>query len=146
MAMQRFQIGQIVFLLPVNEQKIIPAKIVEEVIRRTVNSEPSVRYFAITKPNSKEFLIDKNFTAFNDIESARRYMNEKVEIALNKICDHAVAQAQIFKNDSLPSTSVEVEEDDMEDTESLNENVALVRLPDGSVAKLDTSSLAKLAK
>ena len=136
--MEKIEVGQIVFILLDNDQKLIPVMIVEENIRRQMGVETR-KYFAVKKPNDTPFEI-KNFKElFLDIDSAREYMEKRVAEAVDHICNDARKNAGTLNNFYRKSNSTQASEPLqalVEEIDEINEDVISVELPNGARAKV----------
>lgn len=110
--MEKFHVGQVIFILLREDHRIAPVQVVEEVVRRKLNGE-EVNYFVRASANlkSKALPLDlKKERVFLAVEDARSFMVENATRAIEKICEEARKAAASFEEaeqESLPAESHE---------------------------------------
>jgi hypothetical protein len=128
-----FKVGQIIYLIPENERKVLPAQVTEEILRRTLGGEETVWMIKLAgsqknvplDPNAAEYFTDVNIlrdTLINRTTAQVNTMLDKtIEIA-NETFD--VRAHKPFESISIP---------DSVDEQAPNITVVL---PDGTKAKV----------
>lgn len=129
----RYAVGQIVFVFVKERSRLLPARVVEEVVKRTIDGE-RVSYsiqFSTQEPNngvvSIDSLKDEVFSAAGD---ARRVLTERTIASISRLVDVAVQKAGKLFPDNLdeltkPSIDPQVHDDGQ-----------FIELPDGRKAKI----------
>ena len=93
-----FKTGQVVYLLIPDEMKIIPAQIVEVVVRHRFNEDTSTSYNAILPGKTKKIvnLTDIDATIYTDINELRKFMVENATLSIDKMLNRAKDHAESF--------------------------------------------------
>lgn len=123
-----FKVGQIVYLIPVGERRVLPAQITEEILRRTIKGSETVWMIQIAgSPNSVPLDPDAA-EYFTDMVSLREAMLERTRKQVLTMLDKVETTArEVFQQDGVD----EMPADDGAET-------ATVVLPDGTKAKVRT--------
>lgn len=122
-----FKVGQIVYLIPSGERRVLPAQITEEILRRTVKGTETVWMIQIAgssksvplDPDAAEYFTDSISLREAMLERTRKQviaMLEKVEVTAREIFQEQVSEEE-------PTPEVEV-------------GSATVTLPDGTKARV----------
>jgi hypothetical protein len=124
-----FRVGQIIFLIPKGERRVIPAQVTEEILRRTISGEETVWMIHLAG-SSKSVPFDPDVAEyFVDAESLRNEMVQRTVKQVNLMIDKTIA---------LASETFEIQQPKPAAVEDLDV-VASVVLPDGTRAKLRTA-------
>ena len=85
-------IGKIIFILNNNPPKLLPGKIVEQIISRKVNAE--VVTHIVEFPNGKDYTLeDIKKPWFPSLESARNYLSQEAEKLIQSVIDEGKKKA-----------------------------------------------------
>lgn len=123
-----FKVGQIVYLIPVGERRVLPAQITEEILRRTVRGTETVWMIQIAG-SPKSVPLDADAAEyFTDMTSLREAMLERTRKQVLVMLEKVEATAREIFQESDSATSIV--EDETETT--------TVVLPDGTKAKVRT--------
>lgn len=105
----KFEMGQIIYLLPKNSNQIVPAIVQEEIVKRSLGGILNVSYTVMlgSKGKQKIYPIDKvDGDVFESIEQAKMRFQEELELMnqkyienVNKICDDAINKAKNWYGD-----------------------------------------------
>lgn len=128
-----FKVGQIIFLIPEGERKVLPAQVTEEILRRTLAGEETVWMIRLAgsqknvplDPNAAEYFTDVNLLR----ETLIKRTTQQVNTMLDKTIEIAnetfgVKEQHDLMESSLTSAIPELE------------SVMTVVLPDGTKAKV----------
>ena len=93
-----FNTGQVVYLLIADEMKIIPAQIVEVVVRHRFNEDTSISYNAILPGKNQKIvnLSEIDATIYTDVNELRRLMLENASHSIDKMLKRAADHAEAF--------------------------------------------------
>jgi hypothetical protein len=94
-AFMLYEVGQIVFLLVRNELKIIPARVVEQVIRKRFNEDTDTSYI-VELPDRDRTTINVNeldADVFTNIEVLRTHMVDNAMGTIDKLLSNAKVHA-----------------------------------------------------
>lgn len=135
--MEKFSVGQVVFLFLRQEQQVVPALIVEEVVRKRLNGQ-EIKYFVKVSPdsNSKSFQLDvEKEQVFIRLEDARTFMMNNAQTAINEICEEAKIAAMKF---GVKDKTPVVEDEQSVETISTyaDLDVQKIRLPNGEIVNV----------
>jgi len=129
-ALPPFQVGQIIYLIPNGERRVMPAQITEEILRRTISGTETVWMIQLAgspksiplEPDAAEYFIDVN--------ELRRSLVDRTTQQVNSMIDKTVSLAnEIFKQQTHDEVADIIESDDQP-------QVTTVTLPDGTKARV----------
>jgi hypothetical protein len=95
-AFMLYEVGQIVFLLVKNELKIIPARVVEQVIRKRFNEVTDTSYI-VELPDRDRTTINVNeldADVFTNIDVLRTHMVDNAMGTIDKLLSNAKVHAE----------------------------------------------------
>jgi hypothetical protein len=93
-----FKTGQVIYLLIADEMKIIPAQIVEVVVRHRHNEDTSTSYNAILPGKTRKIvnLSDIDASVYTDVNELRRLMLENASNSIDKMLKRASEHAEAY--------------------------------------------------
>ncbi len=102
-AFMQYEIGQILYLFIQDDMKIIPVQVVEQVTKKSLNSDTSVSY-TVRLPNkarTQTSLADLDATVFTSLDTIRTFMIENATMNIQKMVTRAddVAKSIFTKED-----------------------------------------------
>lgn len=120
------KVGQIVYLIPTGERRVLPAQITEEILRRTVRGTETVWMIQIAGSPKSVPLDPDAAEYFTDMISLREAMIERTRKQVLAMLDKVEAMARETFQESDPAD------------EPTNDpvDVATVTLPDGTKARV----------
>jgi hypothetical protein len=128
-----FKVGQVVYLIPAGERRVIPAQITEEILRRTLSGEETVWMIKIAGSQKSIPLDPEAAEYYTDVEVLRDILIQRTTQQVNNMLGKTVEIAEeAFGRPERPAVSFSVPEDLQE------EETATVLLPDGTKAKVRT--------
>lgn len=92
-----YGVGQVVYLLNHNSLTIVPALVVEEIIRITVDEK--TKQYVVELPgetNKRAILQDVKARVFKDIEALRNHMLENTRVSVEKLINNAIDKKDLF--------------------------------------------------
>jgi hypothetical protein len=119
----QYTVGQIIYLLGNKSLTILPALIVEEVTRKTIEEQTKQYVLELPGENKKRVVLDSiNERIFNDIGELRSHMIENTKQSIEKLIDNAMEKKELFFGKSnidlqSASKSEKVKKKIMTDTE-----------------------------
>lgn len=132
--MSSFEVGQILFLLPKKENKIVPVRVVEIVVRKKMNDQ-SVEYMVEIPNRSRDIvsLSELEAMSFTSDLELRSYMIQNSTSAIDQMIASAKRHALgAFGEQSAPAQlSREPEQE---------EEYTFITLPDGTRARIRNES------
>lgn len=104
-AFMLYEVGQIVFLLIRNDLKIIPARVVEQVVRKRLNEDTDTSYI-VELPNRDRSTVNINeldADVFTDIDQLKKHMVDNALETINNLLANAKNHAtKAFADPSAP--------------------------------------------
>lgn len=131
--MSSFEVGQILFLLPKKENKIVPVRVVEVVVRKKLN-EQSVEYIVEIPNRNRDTtsLSELDAMTFTTDRELREYMVSNSVNAIDRMVETARRHAiTAFGEVSQPEPARAV---------ALEDEYNMITLPDGTVARIRNES------
>lgn len=145
------KVGQVIFLIPSGERRVLPAQVTEEILRRTLSGQETAWNIKIAG-NEKSIPLDPDAAEYYiSIDELRTSLIDKVTQQIDKMIGNASdIAASAFKQAPQPpalvfnASEAEDPEDEQDDIvpagkkvykESETGNVSVV-LPDGTRAKV----------
>jgi hypothetical protein len=131
--MSSFEVGQILFLLPKKENKIVPVRVVEVVVRKKLN-EQSTEYMVEIPNRSRDVtsLSELDAVAFTSDRELRDYMIQNSTSAIDQMVATAKRGAiTAFGDSAAPEVTRAPPQDD---------EYSVITLPDGSTARIKHES------
>jgi len=131
--MSSFEVGQILFLLPKKENKIVPVRVVEVVVRKKLNDQ-SVEYIVEIPNRNRDTtsLSELDALTFTSDRELRDYMVQNSTSAIEQMIATARRHANAaFGEQSAPETTRAVPQDD---------EYSVITLPDGTTARIKHES------
>jgi hypothetical protein len=131
--MSSFEVGQILFLLPKKENKIVPVRVVEVVVRKKLN-EQSVEYIVEIPNRNRDTtsLSELDAMTFTTDRELREYMVSNSVNAIDRMVETARRHAiTAFGEVSQPEPTRAV---------ALEDEYNMITLPDGTVARIRNES------
>ena len=131
--MSSFEVGQILFLLPKKENKIVPVRVVEVVVRKKLNDQ-SVEYIVEIPNRNRDTtsLSELDALTFTSDRELRDYMVQNSTSAIEQMIATARRHANsAFGEQSTPEPARAVLQDD---------EYSVITLPDGTTARIKHES------
>jgi len=130
-ALPPFSVGQVIYLIPRDERKVIPAQITEEILRRTISGQETV-WMVQLAGNQKSMPLDPDAAEyFISVDELRSVLISRTTDQVNAMLDRTIAVAQeIF--DVQNNITVDALESQQQD------EIITVILPDGTRTKVKT--------
>ena len=121
-----FKVGQIVYLIPTGERRVLPAQITEEILRRTVRGTETVWMIQIAGSPKSVPLDPDAAEYFTDVVSLRDAMLERTRMQVISMLERVEATAREIFQESVPE---EAPADAASET-------ATITMPDGTKARV----------
>lgn len=101
----QYQVGQFLFVVFKDKQSLIPVRVVEEVVRRTIDGEK--RSYLVTVSESRRLqpvpLEEPPENVFTSIDAAKNALLENARQGIERVCSRALAvKEKEFRDDSPP--------------------------------------------
>jgi actin-like ATPase involved in cell morphogenesis len=128
----KFKVGQVIFLLA-KDSKVYPARITEEINRKTLDGTSVSYTVMLPDSNSTQVSLDKiEANVFETSELLKNHMMEKARESIDNIVENA--------NSLLNRLGVDKESIDAQAIEDIEKTVT-VSLDDGTKARVDMSGI-----
>lgn len=129
-----YKVGQVLYVVPEGEQKVVPLLIVEEVTRKTVQGK-KVIHMAVSPTRDKPFNVSKVVgELFDDLTSLHDTLVERATQEISRIIQNAKKIAEVkygIKNQSSDEDGVDVANDDVDENPE-----DVIDFGDGTVARI----------
>lgn len=130
-ALPPFSVGQVIYLIPRDERKVIPAQITEEILRRTISGQETVWMIQLAG-NQKSMPLDPDAAEyFISVDELRSVLISRTTDQVNAMLDRTVAVAQ-----EIFGIQNDINVDDLGSQQQ--DEVITVILPDGTRTKVKT--------
>ena len=146
-----YDVGQVVFVISDKHKRVLPVRVIEQVVRRTLDGE-SVEYRVQGDQKGQTYTLSQIGTNhFRSAEDVRKYMYENATTTIDEIVNAAlqVAQAKYSytepeslngfpvspPTEDTPEIFVNPVNDDKTDTDKK----AKIQLPDGTYANVNVN-------
>lgn len=136
-----YSVGQILYIILSKKGQVYPMCVVEEITKKTLKGE-EVNYVlqAGEDLNTKVMLSQIEGEIFETSEDARTALVERATSQIDRIIQNAVQNAKNWS--SIESQINEQEIHELPQAKIQNDDVDLVTLPDGTVARLKSAIIA----
>lgn len=122
--MDNYEVGQVVYLLNEKSLNVIPALVVEEIVRKTM--ETSVTEYTVELPDKKRThanISNISSMIFNDTEKLKEFMLDNTRKSVEKLIDDAVQVRNLAFSDGMISQEInENEEKESDDNLKVVQN------------------------
>jgi hypothetical protein len=128
-ALPPFQVGQIIYLIPAGERRVMPAQVTEEILRRTITGTETVWMIQLAGSSKSIPLEPSAAEYFIDVDELRRSLVDRTTQQVNSMIDKTVSLANdTFRQRApdLTASNVDAEE----------QQTATIMLPDGTKARV----------
>ena len=129
--MNSYEVGQVLFLIMSNKFSIVPAQVIEQIVRTTLEGTKTV--YTVKIPGLEETLELDSFegSVFKDIDAVRIYMIENAQKSIEGLISSCVEVANsefgnFKKTPEIPSVDI-----------SSNQHLIEVDLGDGQVGRVN---------
>ena len=141
-----YNVGQILYTILENKHKVLPVKVVEQVVTKTLDGE-TIKY-TLELPNSKKtsISIEKLSNVYTSIEEVKDKLTENANSAIsNMIYTSKNLEKKFFKEKETIDTFQEVNNiNSLEEDKNLKEDIIKVDLGDGQIGKININNINPL--
>ena len=138
-----YNVGQILYTILENKHKVLPVKVVEQVVTKTLEGE-TIKY-TLELPNSKKtnISIEKLSNIYTSIEEVKDKLTENANSAIsNMIYTSKNLEKKFFKEKEIIDVLPEV--NNIEVNKNLEEDIIKVDLGDGQIGKININNINPL--
>jgi hypothetical protein len=147
----KYFVGQIIYVLAAESNKIFPLQISEEVTRKKVSGLKVSYMVTLPQKDIRSVPIDKvKGQLFNSVEEIKLHLKKNAERAIDKMVDNAekIANTYFVKEETKPEESDNIdsliddsktknEEDESVEEEETRPTSQTITLPNGQIAKVN---------
>ena len=131
-----YEVGQLIYTIIEDKHKVMPLKISEQVITKTLEGEKTV-YKAILPGSSKKVILSKLSNVWTDVEDVKKYMLENASKAIdNMLVETNNIKNKYFLDQELIDACKEDSKQDIIDSDVGAEKTIKVNLGDGQIGNL----------
>jgi hypothetical protein len=117
--MKEYEVGQIIYLLSPKTLKVLPALIVEEITRKTVDATQTK--FVLEMPDNKKTRVtidEVKAKIFADVDTLREFMINNATQTIDKLIENAINEKEInFSQENLEIPLEESIDEDVQNSE-----------------------------
>lgn len=138
-----YNVGQVLYTILENKHKVLPVKVVEQVVTKTLDGE-TIKY-TLELPNSKKtnISIEKLSNIYTSIEEVKDKLTENANSAIsNMIYTSRSLEEKFFKEKEIIDSLQEVK--NIEANKNLKEDIIKVDLGDGQIGKININNINPL--
>ena len=152
--MVNLEVGQVIYTIITDKQIIIPTKVAEQVLKKTLEGEET--HYKVLLPNKKKQLVslDRLEKYYLTLNEAQEFLTKNAKDAIDKMIRDAVSLEEDFFVEKIDVKSQECNNDNNEiiinqgnNDELQNKNQSndlKIDLGDGTVGKININSLSEL--
>lgn len=118
-----FKVGQIVYLIPNGERRVIPAQITEEILRRTISGQETVWMIQLAGSQKSVPLDPEAAEYFTNIDSLRDVLVNRTKTQVFAMLE----RTEVLAHETFPQPT---------DKTVFEEETTTVLMPDGTRAKV----------
>ena len=118
-----FKVGQIVYLIPNGERRVIPAQITEEILRRTISGQETVWMIQLAGSQKSVPLDPDAAEYFTNIDNLRDVLVNRTKAQVFAMLE----RTEILAHETFPQPT---------DNPVFEEETTTVLMPDGTRAKV----------
>ena len=113
MSSHDFPVGSVVYFLHSKSERVLPAQVVEKIVRTSLDGSKATYIIAVRSSDSvKKIEVDpESVDIFPSPEQMKEFMVSRATAAVTKLVDKAVEAAQVFEPVEPPSRDREPVED-----------------------------------
>jgi hypothetical protein len=128
-ALPPFKVGQVIYLIPSGERRVVPAQVTEEILRRTISGTDTVWMIQLAGSQKGVPLDPDAAEYYINVDELRQTLIARSTQQVNSMIDRVEESArEIFSvADDPPTQTFEL---------PINEQSATVLLSDGTLAKV----------
>jgi hypothetical protein len=129
-ALPPFKVGQVIYLIPSGERRVMPAQVTEEILRRTISGEETVWMIQLAGSQKSVPLDPEAAEYYVNISDLRKTLIDRTTQQVNTMVDRVVsAAAEAFpqheeESNVMPMINTQIDQS------------ATVLMPDGTRAKV----------
>ena len=134
-----YNVGQVIYLLDTNRNAVLPARIFEQVTKKTIEGEEEAFFVEVPGSTNLLNLSDFDGLVFTDTDSAKNHLFETLKNNINSLVDKAYSDAVEKWGDPNPISKPKRKRGRPKKEEkptSLVDEGTLVDLGDGRVGRL----------
>ncbi len=138
-----YEVGQILYTIIENRQKVYPVKVVEQVVKKTLDGEFVEYTVKIPGAKEKNVSLKKFKKIFDDLEEVNSYLTNNAKSAIDRMIESAkTLQDSYFKEE------VNVLKEDIVIDETCNNenNDVIIDLGNGQKGKISISNLEDIGQ
>ena len=138
-----YEVGQILYTIIENRQKVYPVKVVEQVVKKTLDGEFVEYTVKIPGTKEKNVSLKKFKKIFDDLEEVNSYLTNNAKSAIDRMIESAkTLQDSYFKEE------VDVLKEDIVIDETCNNenNDVIIDLGNGQKGKISISNLEDIGQ
>lgn len=138
-----YNVGQVLYTILENKHKVLPVKVVEQVVTKTLEGE-TIKY-TLALPNSKKtnISIEKLNNIYTSIEEVKNKLTENANSAIsNMLYTSNSLEEKFFKEKDI--SDISSEDSNIEENKNIEDDIIKIDLGDGQIGKININSINPL--
>lgn len=141
-----YEVGQILYTIIENKQKIYPVKVIEQVIKKTLEGETIEYTVKIPGTKDRNISLTKFKKVFINLDEVNDYLTNNAKSAISKMIDSAKEMQDSFFETKLNFIKEEQEETIIDDSCNNENNNVIIELGNGQKGKISISNLEDIGQ
>ena len=101
-----YEVGQVVYLLNNESLTIVPALIIEEIVRKTLTDQTKQHVIKLPGEDNNNVILESlNEHVYSDVDALRNHMLDNTKKSINKLIQNAIEKKDLFFSEKSKSTS-----------------------------------------
>ena len=141
-----YNVGQILYTVLTEKQVVVPVKVVEQVIVKTLEGEKIDYKLQLPNSKSQKVSISKFVNLYEDISSVEEYLTKNAQNAIKKMIQDAKTLDEQFFNSNDISSKIDtckIESNDNIINKDPNDNLIKIELENGQKANINLDNINK---
>ena len=141
-----YNVGQILYTVLTEKQIVVPVKVVEQVIVKTLEGEKIDYKLQLPNSKSQKVSINKFVNLYEDISSVEEYLTKNAQNAIEKMIQDAKTLDEQFFNSGDISSKIDtckIESNDNIINKDPNDNSIKIELENGQKANINLDNINK---
>lgn len=144
-----YKVGQILYFVGTESARVIPVRVVEEVVRTTIDG--TEKTYTVELPDEKRThvsIVKMKGTPYISLKDVNELMVENAKEAIQKMIDSARALTkeafQVADAEVEPDNGLDIEDGKQDAHENADSDVVSVDIGNGVMAKMNVNDLNKV--
>lgn len=141
-----YEVGQILYTIIENKQRVYPVKVIEQVVKKTLEGETVEYTVKIPGTKDRNVSLTKFKNVFSNLEDVNDYLTNNAKTAITKMIDSAKELQDSFFETKLNFIKEEQEETIVDESCNNENNNVIIDLGNGQKGKISISNLEDIGQ